>query len=304
MRFLTKYSPCTTMQMSIEQPGQTTARRHKSTEPMRRETRMKATKSMVGVRRYLKPLMAVPLSAAIGIGALSQAAEAQSPYRVFGTGGIGVGIRLGSPTGTKVAGPGEGATDFTVLCQTPGPSLAGSTVWDQITWRGTTGFIPDAYLWTGYDAYDPRLARCGTTTPAPASSQGSRALAWAKNHLGQTVPQNAAEYNGNQRYGMTAWGGWCETFAYDAWHLGAGYNFPASVNLSSAASHANSVQLNASRTPPAGALVFWSSNSSYGHVAIATGTAEQVVGTLNYSDPIKSYSINTVAGYRGWYLPA
>jgi hypothetical protein len=124
---------------------------------------------IVDTRIYPRTAAVVMLSFLIGIVAFSESAAAQSPYRVFGTGGIGVGIRLGSPTGTKVGGPGEGATNFTVNCQTTGPSLGGSNIWDQITFGTTTGFVPDAFIWTGYDGFDPRLARCGAA-PAPSPS--------------------------------------------------------------------------------------------------------------------------------------
>jgi Peptidase family M23 len=115
MRFLTKYSPCITMQMSIEQPGQTTARRHKSTEPMRRETRMKATKSMVGVRRRLAIavpiLLALPFASAVATAPAASATPQSSPELLPFIGSYRISATWGTPSGGYHAATDE-AIDF------------------------------------------------------------------------------------------------------------------------------------------------------------------------------------------------
>lgn len=249
-------------------------------------------------------LLSVTASVIISASVSPSAVEAQNGYRVFGTGGVGVGIRLGSPSGTKVTGPPEGASDFTLQCQTTGPSAGGSVIWDQIVWRGTTGYVPDAYILTGYNGFDPRIPRCGSapapTPPAP-TSRAERAAAWAEGQIGDSNPGSVENPNDPSR-----WSGYCETFAEVAWATTPGVARTRTFTYSSAQAHANAV---ASRlrqgVPPRGAIVLYSNSSGYGHAAISVGNG-QVVSTNGWwweDKPNFRTSYTSFSGYRGWYMP-
>ncbi|KAI8097433.1 uncharacterized protein BX664DRAFT_383721 [Halteromyces radiatus] len=50
-----------------------------------------------------------------------------------------------------------------VKCQTTGDVIYGSKIWD---YDGTY-YLPDVYVKTGYDGFDPQLKRCSSTPPPP-----------------------------------------------------------------------------------------------------------------------------------------
>lgn len=72
---------------------------------------------------------------------------------VFGTGGVGVNVRSAPTTATALlAGIPEGAT-VTIKCTTTGQPVRGvygvTSIWNRVTVNGVTGWISDAYTFTG-----------------------------------------------------------------------------------------------------------------------------------------------------------
>jgi hypothetical protein len=110
----------------------------------------------------LKSLAATVLLTLLTTLTVAKPASAQSNYRIWNTAGRGVSIRVDAPatSASRVNGPPEGEKNLTVECQTTGDTIEGSNIWDRIVWNGIRGFIPDAYLYTGHNAFDPRLLLC------------------------------------------------------------------------------------------------------------------------------------------------
>jgi hypothetical protein len=102
-------------------------------------------------------------------------------YRAANTGGIGVSLRDGvSLSSGRRTGPAEGDS-FQILCQSWGDPVGNfaNHIWDEISWNGQQGFIPDAYSSTPADAdqFMPNISRCSGGAPpvdsTPAQPQGT-----------------------------------------------------------------------------------------------------------------------------------
>jgi hypothetical protein len=143
---------------------------------------------------------------------LSETTHAQAPYRIWGTGGQGVFLRIDGPSfsSRKAAGPNDGQTDFTVICQTTGDNYGGSTIWDYIEYRGNRGYINDYFVYTGYSGFDPRLPRCGAAPSDPHPVAGVFSIARDRNGASNVGrPTNAVHRWGSgnvQDFNGGSWG--------------------------------------------------------------------------------------------------
>jgi hypothetical protein len=123
------------------------------------------------------------------------ASAVSNHYKVWNTLGKGVKIRRGDMSAVPETGPQEGE-ELDLRCQTTGPMIDGSNIWDYVYWHNFFGWIPDAYIYTGYAAFDPRLPRCGVTpppptttpTPPPPASGPVVAAKWSANLQDQASP--------------------------------------------------------------------------------------------------------------------
>ena len=124
----------------------------------------------------------------------------------------------------------------------------------------------------------PELATFTTAPEASILSAGdgtpAGAVQWYKNHLGST-----------------AWQGYCEKAAENAYGTGGVW---ASANA-----HWNGASpKHTTGTPPAGSFVYWNI-SAYGHVGIADGNggfyATSVGGAIGHGS-----SVSYFGNYRGW----
>jgi hypothetical protein len=94
------------------------------------------------------------------------------------------------------------------------------------------------------------------------------------------------------------WSGLCETFVERMY--GVIGQYPTATDNFAAQRDAG--QLHTDSDPPPGALVFWSSSSSAGHVAISIGGG-QVIGTTGYwgdRTAVSQYGLDYAGGYLGW----
>ncbi|NJP48243.1 GH25 family lysozyme [Actinacidiphila epipremni] len=98
---------------------------------------------------------AVPASASVGA-------------YVWGTDGDNLNVRASASTTATVVASLAAGQSVTIDCQTTGPTVNGTSVWDHLPAYG--GYATDAYLYTGYDGFDPDLPRCGGSTPPGASA--------------------------------------------------------------------------------------------------------------------------------------
>ncbi len=135
------------------------------------------------------------------------AASASVSAYVWNTDGDDLYVRASvSTTATIVATLAPDQT-VTIDCQTTGPSVNGTTIWDHLPAYG--GYATDAYLYTGYDSWDPDLPRCGGSTPP--SGTGAAVVATAQNQVGNgpTTYTNAA--------GVSSDTNWCSLFVSWVW---------------------------------------------------------------------------------------
>jgi GH25 family lysozyme M1 (1,4-beta-N-acetylmuramidase) len=116
--------------------------------------------------------------AALGlILAMPAVASASVSAYVWNTDGDNLNVRASvSTTATIVASLAPGQT-VTIDCQTTGPTVDGpdgaTSIWDHLPAYG--GYATDAYLYTGYDGWDPNLPRCATAPPGasdPVNTNG------------------------------------------------------------------------------------------------------------------------------------
>lgn len=137
-----------------------------------------------------------------------QAANASISASVWGTDGDGVIVRSGPGTSYgAVTGLAEG-TSVTVDCQTSGTTVNGTSIWDHLPGYG--GYATDAYIYTGYDGWDPSLPRCsgggGGTSPSRTNIVNT---AYAQVGNGPTKYINAG--NGG------VYEAWCALFVEWVW---------------------------------------------------------------------------------------
>ena len=112
-----------------------------------------------------RAFLAVAAAAGLVLATPVVASASVSAY-VWNTDGENLNVRASaSTTATVVASLAPGRS-VTIDCQTTGPTVEGSSIWDHLPAYG--GYTTDAYLYTGYDGWDPDLPRC-TTAPPGAS---------------------------------------------------------------------------------------------------------------------------------------
>jgi hypothetical protein len=147
-----------------------------------------------------------------------------------------------------------------------------------------------------------------------------RAAVWAERHLTITGGGNRALSNDHvtDKRAYTSWAGLDLAFANSAYLSGAGA-LPRPMAAGSAATANSMYQLYAgdhlvqqtwvsslgvSQDPPEGALVFYSSSASSGHIAISAGAGEVVSANSSGSPLVREQGYTSIPGYRGWAYPS
>lgn len=171
---------------------------------------------------------------------------------------------------------------ITISCTMSGSSMTGpygtTKLWDKTTWSGKTGYVTDAYVYTGTNG--AVASTCVTPPPASTTSKAENALKWA-----------------NARIGETIWDNLCESFVEEA--------YGRSFRYGSAIAHYNAVrsQVKTTGTPPKGAVVFYAAaeiNYGWGHVMISRGDGSYVTTAARVQVVNQSWP---GAPYLGWYVP-
>lgn len=169
-------------------------------------------------------------------------------------------------------------TSVTIDCTATGTWITGpygpTSLWDHIRYGGGSGFVTDAYVYTGTN--NPVAGTCGSAPPPV---------------LGRTVGQKASSNLGVA--GQCTWG------AYEQWHAATGYYPYFSGNAkdwkSSAAAHGWTVVLDAE---PRSIVVFqpgvWGA-SSFGHVGWVQSVQQRSDGRY-----ITFIEMNGTAGPYRW----
>ncbi len=144
--------------------------------------------------------------AAGGVVVPAVTASASVTASVWGTDGDVLYVRASASTAAAIVASLDPDQTVTVDCQTTGPTVNGTSVWDHLPGYG--GYASDAYLYTGYDGWDPDLPRCGGSTP-PGTGAAVVATARAQVGNGPTTYTNAG--------GVSSDTSWCSLFVSWVW---------------------------------------------------------------------------------------
>ena len=150
--------------------------------------------------------LAVIAAAVAGIVVLpAAAASASVSASVWNTGGENLYVRSSPSTSAAIVASLTPDQSVTVDCQTTGPTINGTSIWDHLPAYG--GYATDAYLYTGYDGWDPDLPRCGGSS----GGVGAAVVATAQAQIG----------NGPTTYtdagGVSSDTPWCSLFVSWVW---------------------------------------------------------------------------------------
>ena len=134
---------------------------------------MNSTKRTSSLRASVAALgiaLAVPFSLAASAGT----ATAAPTGRVIAQPCLN--LRTSPSSGATVLGCIPYNTTITIACTENGSSMTGpygtTTIWDKTTWSGKTGFVTDAYVYTGSNS--AVADKC--STPPPSASKAENAL--------------------------------------------------------------------------------------------------------------------------------
>ncbi|MGB7962226.1 MAG: cutinase family protein [Propionicimonas sp.] len=87
-------------------------------------------------------------------------------------------LRAGASGSSALIGCIPQSVVVSIQCTAAGPSVTGpygaSTIWDKTTWNGKTGYVSDAWVYTGTNA--AAAPSCGSTTPTPPAPAPSYKL--------------------------------------------------------------------------------------------------------------------------------
>ncbi len=219
------------------------------------------------------------------------AADIRATYRYLGMAACYVSY----PNGTMLSAPSDPKV-YVVFNGHKYWVTSGDTVTGCLGGWGAIRRISDAELaWTN-DFYP----YAGTySCPAPqVSTREQRAAAWALAEVRSPRPSWSDRYN-------ACWSGRCEQFVEQAYGRGGVFS-TAYVHYQWQAARG---RIHTDRSPPAGAIVFYSAVSggvNYGHVGISmgNGTIASTVGWMGQCLNTAVNSINYFPNYLGWaYAP-
>lgn len=201
---------------------------------------------------------------------------------------------LASPCLNQRATPGgtsqqciPNSTTLAIACVAYGPAVTGpygtETIWDRVSYNGVTGYVSDAWMYTGSN---------GAVAPACGTAVGTRedrAVAWA-----------------NSMVGSQSYRGLCELFVENAFGTSGRY---ASALAAFYAMRAAG-QMHYTLPAPRGALVFSRTpvDMGYGHVQLSRGDGSYVSGGMGNPTVQITYSPSAGSGtgyyFLGWsYAP-
>lgn len=213
-----------------------------------------------------------------GLGVLTASPASAATGRVIAN--PSVVIRSGASTSNGVIGSIPYGTSVNIQCTVTGQRMTGpygaTTIWNRVAHGGRTGYVTDAYIYTGTN--NAAAPRCSTAAPAPTTRQ-TRAVAWARAQLGATGWNNLCERFVEQAYGTS--GRYASAYAHyqDALRRGV---------------------VRTTGTPPAGAIVFFDRaavNGNYGHVMISEGNGNYITSATT----VRRVSLSWPgARYLGW----
>jgi hypothetical protein len=267
------------------------------------------------------------LAATLALAAAAFAASAHAAtYSVVGTGGT-LHVRSTASLTAPIVGNLTDGTSINIVCQTRGPQVAGSTMWDKID-KPVAGYVSDWFTTTPVvNAPSPGLPPC--TTPAPVCPSGlvgvppnctppfdlpcpSGLVGTPPNCHPPVAPDFATiamRYNGQravpaavrQRFKTGPyWSGYCEAFVglITSWPGGRGYGSAYGDYLA----HLRRGQIHHG-VPPRNAVVYWNpGNNRVGHVGVSLGNG-QVISTYGYvgwREPIQVHGYRYFPNYLGW----
>lgn len=205
-----------------------------------------------------------------------------------------------STSGTSLGSINSGTT-ITITCQTTGTTVSGkygtSNIWDKTTTGGKTGYVSDAYVYTGSDGRVAPDCGGGTTSP-PASAKITAVINAAKSQLGKGYfyswgggDRNGPSYGikDGSRDDRDVFGFDCSGLTQFAVWQGAGIDIGSTARVQVNKGHKVAWT---SRKP--GDLLFWYTSGVASHVAIYLGDDKLIES--NVPRNANSVHIKTVSG--------
>lgn len=243
-------------------------------------TRGKHSKTL---RKAIATTLAIPM-AATGL-ALASA----TPAHAVGTGRIlaspCLNLRSGPSSTSPVVGCIPTNVTITITCTSRGSNVSSSygttNLWDRTSYAGKTGFVSDAWVYTG--SWNPVAADCIGPTPPPAPAPAPTTT--------------TARAVGVKKYVNTAEWGWCTWGAYEQWRARTGYYPALSGNAKDWAASARARGWTVVADAQNRAMVVFQpgvhgTHRTYGHVGWVTGVQRRADGVY-----VTFTEMNGLAGF-------
>ncbi len=259
--------------------------------------------------RVLAAVLGVGVAASVAVVTLADGGAGATTHggTVHTTSGSSLTIRAKATTNSSALGHVPNGKHVTISCQTTGQSVKGrygtSTVWDKTTYGGHTGFVSDAYVYTGSDGRVASACKSGTPPPPPPSSSVSKKIqavvAAAKSQTGKGYSYS---WGGGGKSGPS-YGICCSPSGYDDRHR-FGYDCSgltqyafwkgAHIDIGTV----TSIQWNKGKKYPwsqrkVGDLLFWGTGAGTTHVAIYIGSGKMIEA----APPRGKYSVHVTNVY-------
>ena len=190
-------------------------------------------------------------------------------------------------------------TTLSISCTTKGQSVTGpygaSTLWDKVSYGGKTGYVADAWMYTGSSG---AVAGSCSGSSTPSSSLSSKVDAFVAKWKGRL-----ADFDGY-------YGGQCvDLFNYYSRDV-IGARFAAvgyAYQLYDTYDSSKYTRLSASTTPRKGDVAIWSSSfpgsGGAGHVAIVLSSSGSSISTLTQNPGVVQVKTFTKSHLRGYLRP-
>ena len=192
---------------------------------------------------------------------------------VFNTGGDAINVRQGPNTTSAIVGTVSEGQSLGISCQVNGTSVLGTTIWDFIPAK--SGYVTDAYMYTGYDGFVPGMPICGVTPPPPPTNLGAAIVAKGRTYLG--YESGAGDCNQFSTWVGSGCQAWCGDYVRYIWGQSGARTTYLTGNSESFRIYGINFgtwkAATSTAVPKVGDAVVWGNSSYWAHVAIISAVS-------------------------------